>query len=223
MPMSAVQELGPGLASLMSVAQLETAVLLYESIMTATEDWNSVSIQHVRTAFYSHLKACLRMSAGGASARGSQQTGFEMELISAIGITRLMDGWPNFERSEGGRRQSWELRTMEELAAHLKLESTTDWGVMQGRPMPIQPGKSTHGGVLLVAPPFTVSWGMRPNRTTWVCVRFPIVLWSEEDAAECCHRTTLRGLRSTWTRRTSRGCIGTFSRRGHAASRGSSP
>ena len=44
MPMSAVQELGPGLASLMSVAQLETAVLLYESIMTATEDRNSVSM-----------------------------------------------------------------------------------------------------------------------------------------------------------------------------------
>ena len=182
MPASEIQALGTGIASLMSTAQLEAAVLLYSSIVTATADQNTVSIHHIRTAFFSHLKACIRMPAGGANAGGSQQTGFEMDLISVIGITRLMDGWPNHQLSEQGRRHSWELRTMEELAEHLELEIATDWGVLMGRPMPLTSRRTEHAGVLLISPPFTVSWGMRPNGTTWLCVRFPILLWSEEDA-----------------------------------------
>ena len=37
-------------------------------------------------------------------------------------------------------------------------------------------------GVILVGPPFTVTWAMRPDETTVLCARFPLILWSEEDA-----------------------------------------
>ena len=176
-----IANLGTGLAALMSTAQLEAAVALYSTISTATESQNTISIAHVRRAFYNHLKACVRMPAGGANAKGSMQTGFEMEMMSALGVGQLMKGWPNHETKEGGRRQSWELRSMEELATHLELE-TESWGALQGRPMAIPPGKETHAGVILISPPFTVSWGTRVDGTTWTCVRFPIVLWTEEDA-----------------------------------------
>ena len=94
----------------------------------------------------------------------------------------LMAGWPNHESLNNGRRRSWELRTMEELAAHLKLE-TQGWGALMGKPMAIKSGRTTHQGVLLAAPPFTVTWGERDDGTTWLCCRFPLVLWTEEDAA----------------------------------------
>ena len=37
-------------------------------------------------------------------------------------------------------------------------------------------------GVILVGPPFMITWMLRPDDTTSLSVRFPIVLWSEEDA-----------------------------------------
>ena len=147
-----VQILGTGLASLMSMAQLGAAVALFDSLSTAIADHNTISLTHLRRAFFNHVKSCLRMPAGGAMAGGSMQTGFEMELVSTIGIGLLMAGWPNHESLNNGRRRSWELRTMEELAAHLKLE-TQGWGALMGKPMAIKLGRTTHGGVLLAAPP----------------------------------------------------------------------
>ena len=182
MTASEVQNLGTGLASLMSVVQLGAAVMLYDSLSKAIADQNTISLAHLRQAFFNHIKSCMRMPAGGATAGGSMQTGFEMELVSAMGIGLLMSGWPNHEIQNNGRRQSWELRTMEELSSHLKLE-LQGWGALQGKPMAIPLGKETHGGVLLAAPPFTVSWGSRDDGTTWLCCRFPLVLWTEEDAA----------------------------------------
>ena len=175
-----VQSLGTGLAALMSTDQLQAAVILYNSLSLLTTQQNTTSIPHLRQAFFNHVKACLRMPHGGASAGGSMQTGFEMELVSSMGIWQLMHGWPNHEK-QNEHRQSWELRSMEELAMHLKLESQ-GWGALQGRPMAIRPGKEEHEGVLLLAPPFTVSWGTRPDGTTWLCARFPTVLWTEDDA-----------------------------------------
>ena len=174
-----VQNLGTGLAALMSMDQLQAAVILYNSLAVLTTQQNTISISHLRQAFFNHMKACLRMPRGGASAGGSHK-GFEMELVSSMGISQLMHGWPNHE-APSEHRQSWELRTFEELATHLALESQ-GWGALQGRPMAIPPGKEKHEGVLLIGPPFTVSWGLRPDGTTWVCARFPMALWTEEDA-----------------------------------------
>lgn len=176
-----VQSLGTGLASRMSMGQLKAAVRLFDSLTTATAEQNTISIPHLRLAFLNHVKSCLRMPAGGATSGGSQQTGFEMELTSLIGVSQLLSSWPNHEMQNGGRRQSWELRSMDELAVHLDLESTS-WGALMGKPMAIQTGKESHGGVLLATPPFTVTWVERPDGTTSLCCRFPIVLWSEEDA-----------------------------------------
>ena len=117
----------------------------------------------------------------GAAAGGSQQTGFEMELISAAGAQKMFETWPNRESSMNGHRLSWELRSMEDLADRLALERE-GWGALQGKPMTIPVGKAHHAGVLLVGPPFTVCWMMRPDQTTSLSVRFPLILWSEEDA-----------------------------------------
>ena len=36
--------------------------------------------------------------------------------------------------------------------------------------------------MILVGPPFTVTWSKRSDGTTVLAVRFPVILWSEEDA-----------------------------------------
>ena len=173
--------LGPGLASVMSMEQLAEASLLYNAIITSTTEQNMNSMKVVRTTFMNHLQRCVRMPAGGAAAGGSQQTGFEMELISAAGAQKMFETWPNRESSMNGHRLSWELRSMEDLADRLALERE-GWGALQGKPMTIPVGKAHHAGVLLVGPPFTVCWMMRPDQTTSLSVRFPLILWSEEDA-----------------------------------------
>ena len=93
----------------------------------------------------------------------------------------MFETWPNRESSMNGHRLSWELRSMEDLADRLALERE-GWGALQGKPMTIPVGKAHHAGVLLVGPPFTVCWMMRPDQTTSLSVRFPLILWSEEDA-----------------------------------------
>ena len=175
-----VAALGPGLASLMSIEQLTEAFLLLNSISASTTQQNSNSMEAVRLVFMNHLHRCIRMPAGGATSGGSQQTGFEIELITSDAASRIFEGWPNREASSGGRRMSWELRSMDDLADKLALQ-TAGWGGLQGKPMPIAAGRTTHTGVILIAPPFTVSFTTRPDRTTSLSVRFPLVLWSEED------------------------------------------
>jgi hypothetical protein len=175
-----VAALGPGLASKMSKEQLAEAAVLYNAISTASTH-NSVPLASVRTVFNNHLRGCIRMPAGGATAGGSQQTGFEMELITSEAASQIFDGWPNKESSMGDRKVSWELRSMEDLAVKLELEKT-GWGVMQGKPMALAPGRTTHTGVILVGPPFTVCWTLRPDQTTSLSVRFPLIIWSEADA-----------------------------------------
>ena len=178
-----VAALGPALASRMSMEQLEAASVLFSSIAISTTNHNSIPIVDVRRVFMNHLQRCIRMPAGGATAGGSQQTGFEMELITADGASRMFEGWPNRESSSHGRSVSWELRSMEALSDKLALQDQpVGWGAMQGKPIPIAPGRTTHTGVILAGPPFTVCWTTRPDRTTLLSVRFPLVIWSEGDA-----------------------------------------
>ena len=178
-----VQALGPALASRMSTEQLEAASLMFNSIATATTEHNLNTIMGVRRVFTNHLKSCIRMPAGGAGAGGSQQTGFEMELVTSDAASRIFEGWPNKESSRGGKSMSWELRSMEDMAAKLALQdSPAGWGAMQGKPITIPAGRTHHAGVLLAGPPFTVCWMMRADETTLLTVRFPLIVWSEEDA-----------------------------------------
>eukprot|EP00966_Prymnesium_polylepis_P059057 1369047-Prymnesium_polylepis.1 len=46
-----------------------------------------------------HLKSIVRMPHGGAAGGGSQQAGFEMELVSSTGANALFAGWPNYQSS----------------------------------------------------------------------------------------------------------------------------
>ena len=127
-----IQALGPGLASRMSFEQLKAASLMFNSISAATTEHNSNTIIGVRLVFANHLKSCIRMPAGGAGAGGSQQTGFEMELVTSDAASRIFEGWPNKESSRGGKSMSWELRSMEDMAAKLALQDPpAGWGAMQ--------------------------------------------------------------------------------------------
>ena len=181
MTASEVAALGPGLASLMNREQLTAAYLLFNNIAVATTQNLVLPLTAVRNVFMNHLQRCIRMPAGGAAAGGSQQTGFEMELVTAAAASQMFASWPNHESSNYGNTQSWELRNMEDLAERLALEET-GWGAMQGKPMTIAPGTMHHVGVILVGMPFTVSFITRPDCTTSLSVRFPLILWSEEDA-----------------------------------------
>ena len=182
MTMSAaeVAALGPGLASRMSTEQLTAATLLHNSISIATTEHMSVPLPAVRLVFMNHLQRCIRMPAGGATAGGSQQTGFEMEMITAEAANQMFKNWPNRESANNGRKLSWELRNMTDLAEQLALEET-GWGCMQGKPMAIASGRTHHCGVILVGMPFTISFTTRPDSTTCLSARFPLILWTEED------------------------------------------
>ena len=160
--------------------QLTEASILFNSIMIATTEQNSISLAFVRTTFNNHLRTCIRMPAGGATSGGSQQTGFEMEMVTGPAASRMFAGWPNRESSSGGRKLSWELRSMEALADQLSFQDA-GWGAMQGKPIAIAQGKTAHAGVILVGPPFTVCWTLRPDQTTSLSVRFPLIIWSETD------------------------------------------
>ena len=176
-----VHILGTGLASRMSMAQLEAAMLLYRSLKSPPEAENSISIPQLRRVFLNHVRSCLRMPAGGAMGGGSQQSGFEMEMVTAVGARLLLSGWPNHESRQRGRCQSWELRSMEEMQAHLDF-GAAGWGALMGKPIPTSEQNRRHTGVILAGPPFTVTWATRPDETTTFCVRFPIILWTENDA-----------------------------------------
>ena len=71
---------------------------------------------------------------------------------------------------------------MEDLLLLKLHEKPAGWGAMMGKPIPMAPGRTSHVGLLLCAPPFTATWVQRHDGTTSLCVRFPLVLWTEADA-----------------------------------------
>ena len=178
-----VAALGSGLAARMSMDQLAEAFRLYSSIARSATHENFTPMSVVHQTFTNHIQRVLRMPAGGAQAGGSQQTGFEMELVSSPAAGAFFRAWPNHESTNAGRRQSWEIQSMEDLDNILNLqESPAGFGALMGKPMALAPGRHCHAGVLLCAPPFTAVWFQRPDSTTSLCIRFPIVLWTEADA-----------------------------------------
>ena len=123
----------------------------------------------------------MKMPAGGAHSGGSQQTGFEMELMTAASSKAIFGQWPNFQRSKLG--MSWEARTMEECESVLCFEeSLAGWGIGNLKPAPPPTGSKEHRAVLMVAPPITVTFQIRQDRTTMLTVRAPLVIYTEEDA-----------------------------------------
>ena len=182
MTTASVSALGPGLASRMSMEQLQAAYLLYSSINHVATNVNVMTLAVLRQTFMNHMKSIVRMPHGGAAGGGSQQTGFEMELVSSTGANALFAGWPNYQGDPGGWRQSWELRSMEDLLLLKLHEKPAGWGAMMGKPIPIAPGRTSHVGLLMCAPPFTATWVCRFDGTTSLCIRFPLVLWTEADA-----------------------------------------
>ena len=151
-----IESMGLWLVDLMSEAQLAAAAERYHSTIAAETQFMVPSTLLQKT-WMNHWQRVVRMPAGGAAAGGSMQTGFEMELVSEPAIRALMEGWPNHQALPRGGH-SWEARTMED-AGRLRF---ADWGVLNGKPIPPLPSTQDYRGVIMVSPPVTVSWQVKP-------------------------------------------------------------
>ena len=170
-----VENLGDAIVLLMNDSQLKAASMQFVRVEPMKH--YLVTMKHLEQAWLNHWQRVIRMPAGGAHAGGAMQSGFEMELVTSCGIRQLMGGWPNHQSIRFGH--SWELRTMEEVAEALNF---TKWGVMNGKPIPPVSGSSVHAGLILAAPPVTVTWRLRTDATTALVVRFPMVIWREDNS-----------------------------------------
>ena len=166
--------MGPALLELMSEDQLQQAATRYAMSIAPRKQY-VLSMAHLEQAWMNHWQRVLRMPAGGAHAGGAMQTGFEMELVSSVAVRSLMTNWPNHQSIRFGH--SWELRTMEEAAEGLHFHK---WGLMNAKPIPPVGGSHVHAGLILAAPPVTVTWRLRNDATSIMVVRAPIVLWMED-------------------------------------------
>ena len=168
------------LVLMMEIAQLEAAHKYY-ALNHAPRRAMVVSLENVRKVIGNHWRSVLKMPAGGAHAGGSMQTGFDMELISAAAVRTLFSAWPNYEKIKMGH--SWEARTMEECALVCAFQdSPTGWGMWNGRPAQPLAGSKVHEAVLMFGPPMTITWKMRPDTTTVLSARAPLIIYTENDA-----------------------------------------
>ena len=165
--------MGNSLIPLMTEEQLRAATEYY--IRVGPRDQMMVGYRHVKQVMANHWRSCLKMPAGGGHAGGGQQSGFEMTLVSAVGVRKLFQGWPNYQQVRLGH--SWECRTMEECSSVCAFAARpAGWGALNGKPIPRAPGSTEHLGVLLVGPPCTAVWRMRSDATTTLTLRFPVII-----------------------------------------------
>ena len=180
MTASRIEEMGLWVVDLLSTSQLEAAAARFHATVAQDKQF-FVPRALLRQTWTNHWHRCLRMPAGGAGAGGSMQTGFEMEMLTVASARDLMAGWPNFQELSGGGL-AWEARTMEQAGSLLDF-SSTKWGALNAKP--ITPLPQTGGrcrGLLMASPPVTVTWQRRADRSTYLTVRFPITVWTEENA-----------------------------------------
>jgi hypothetical protein len=177
---SDVADLGATLTAMMSEEQLRLAHL-YFNLNHAPRLAMTVSLDNVRRVYANHWRSILKMPAGGASAGGSMQTGFEMEMITAAAVRKLFKNWPNYESIRMGH--SWEARNMQECAVVCAFQDQpAGWGCWNGKPAPPTAGSKLHAALLLASPPITVTWQLRADTTTLLTVRTALTIFTEEDA-----------------------------------------
>ena len=170
--------LGTTIAQLMSEEQLAACFVHY--VTNHRRDCMLVPYRHPRTLISNRWRSCIKMPAGGAHAGGSQQTGFELDMITAGGVRELFGHWPNHEVIKYGH--SWEARSMSECASVLNFgEKPAGWGVKNAKPIPPITGSNEHAGVLMVGPPLTATWRLKNDLTTSCVVRAPIIIYTEDD------------------------------------------
>jgi hypothetical protein len=102
---SDVADLGATLTAMMSEEQLRLAHLCF-NLNHAPRLAMTVSLDNVRRVYANHWRSILKMPAGGTSAGGSMQAGFEMEMITTAAVRKLFKNWPNYESIR--MAHSWE-------------------------------------------------------------------------------------------------------------------
>ena len=176
-----IHDLGKIIVLMMDDLQLEEASKYY-SLKVSKTPAMTVPLESVKRVLANHWRSSIRMPAGGVnSGKGSMQTGFEVELITAATIQDLFRSWPNYEHVKMGH--SWEARTMEECESVCDFhEPPAGWGFGNAKTAPIASGAKESTAVLMVAPPITVVWQLRADTTTMLTVRAPLVIYTEDDA-----------------------------------------
>ena len=177
---SDVVDLGGCLIGMMSEEQLRLAHVYY-NLNHAPRLAMTLSLDNVRRVYANHWRSILKMPAGGATAGGSMQSGFEMEMVTAAAVRKLFANWPNYQSIRMGH--SWEARTMQECALVCAFQDQPfGWGMWNGKPSPPMAGAKEHHALIIASPPITVTWHMRADTTTVLTVRTPLVIFTEDDA-----------------------------------------
>lgn len=175
-----IANLGLVVVPMLSVEQLRAAHEHF-SLHSALRPSMMVNLSTVHRAMCNHWRSCLKMPAGGANAGGSQQTGFEMELVTPRGAKELFKNWPNHQIMR--RAHTWEARTMQECASLLAFEELpAGWGMGNAKPAPLTTGAKFHTAILIASPPITVTYNLHADTTSTLAVRAPITIYTEEDA-----------------------------------------
>jgi len=175
-----IHDMGTTIVPRLTMAQLQAAYEHY-AMKHAHSKFMTTSFSTVNRVLCNHWRSCLKMPAGGANAGGSQQTGFELELITSAGARAIFSSWPNHQFIRLGH--TWEARTMEEAELLLCFEELpAGWGVGNAKPAPCTSGSKVHKAILMAAPPITVTYQLRQDTTGQLTVRAPLIIYTEEDA-----------------------------------------
>mmetsp|Transcript_43891 Transcript_43891/g.100534 ORF Transcript_43891/g.100534 Transcript_43891/m.100534 type:complete len:256 (-) Transcript_43891:7-774(-) len=158
-----IHDMGTTIVPRLTMAQLQAAYEHY-AMKHAHSKFMTTSFSTVNRVLCNHWRSCLKMPAGGANAGGSQQTGFELELITSAGARAIFSSWPNHQFIRLGH--TWEARTMEEAELLLCFEELpAGWGVGNAKPAPCTSGSKVHKAILMAAPPITVTYQLRQDTT----------------------------------------------------------
>lgn len=175
-----IQDLGLVVVEMLSVEQLQAAHERF-GLHHAIRPTMQVSLTAIRRVMCNHWRSCLKMPAGGANAGGSQQTGFEMELITPRAARELFKSWPNHEFIRMG--MTWEARTVEDCASSLSFEELpAGWGLGNTKPTPPPTGCKVHRAIIMASPPITVTYQRHVDTTAQLVIRAPLTIYKEEDA-----------------------------------------
>ena len=71
---------------------------------------------------------------------------------------------------------------MEEAGVVLDFGKLGGWGALNGKPIPPLPQTREHRGVIMASPPLTATWQMRADGSACLTVRFPLTIWTEDNA-----------------------------------------
>ena len=140
----------------------------------------SIPLSDVWAEFFRQMKSHMKTPRGGLAGGGSQQTTFEMPMVTKEGAEAMFGTWP---KKLGETDPCWELKTMTECDSYLAFQDSHTaraWGLGNCRPLSVGGGAASC--LLLAAPPFTVRLRRTTEGLPILQVNWPLVIFSESGA-----------------------------------------